>query len=457
MAERELPAPEEPETKAQCEVEVASIAAETHANGLHDSDAVQQATPVDASAQTSLSDAPPETPSKDEFQEVVSTDVDVAAKPQLESKQLPRPVTESRTSFAEVSLDGSANPVDTAETSRNHAQQHQNDEARSSRPQSVQQTPSYASSSASVSTRGPSDRSVSGATSHRLSRASTSTTYGSGKPVLQGVLVLGSFETILASKEAKRLPALKNATQTALDILKSPAHQGANGSAGAYVFFEDRRADVFEPLKLACETRGNALMITALDAIGKLVSYGFFNPPHSTESMQQDGHPPSEHQSPIAQQSHSGRQTPAIADGFSAQDEAFERDVESEKLSEAVVNTICGCFQEVQPGPATTALQATTTGPDAVNLQIVKVLLTLVLQESGGRGLSVHQSSLVSHCMLAASRFRRLTCRLSSCKRFVLSTTSFCCPEAPRIRWSLRGRSIRSLVACSPGCGQMRD
>ena len=90
MAERELPAPEEPETDAQREVGVSNIAVQIHTKGLRDTGADNRSALVDASAQTSLPDAPPETPSKDEFQEVVSTDVDVAAKPQLESKQRSR-------------------------------------------------------------------------------------------------------------------------------------------------------------------------------------------------------------------------------------------------------------------------------------------------------------------------------------------------------------------------------
>jgi brefeldin A-inhibited guanine nucleotide-exchange protein len=176
------------------------------------------------------------------------------------------------------------------------------------------------------------------------------------------VLVVSSFEAILNSKDAKRIPALKAAAQKALDILKSP-------SAGVGVS-EDKREDVFEPLKLACETKTNTLMITALDAIGKLVSYGFFNPPLSSISEE--------------------------SIGSSAQEESFTRDPKSEQLSEAVVDAICACFAESPSGAAAAAIQAATnTGPDQVNLQIVKALLTLVLQDGQGRGLSVHQSSLV--------------------------------------------------------------
>lgn len=201
------------------------------------------------------------------------------------------------------------------------------------------------------------------------SRTSTGSIAASRKPLLQGVLVITSFETILNSKDAKRIPPLKAAAQKALDLLRAPNAVSPD---------EDKREEVFEPLRLACETRTNALMITALDTIGKLVSYGFFNPPTTAEEQ-------------------GSEDVSGDSSRFDGAD-SMVRDEKSERLSDAVVDTICNCFVDIPSGPVAAATSSVTgaSGADAVNLQIVKALLTLVLQDAGGKGLSVHQSSLVS-------------------------------------------------------------
>lgn len=220
--------------------------------------------------------------------------------------------------------------------------------------------------------------------SSTYSTRTASTSAAGRKPLLQGVLVVSAYETILNSKDARRTPALKEAAQRALEILKAPASQSSSVHTG-----EDRRREVFEPLKLACETKTNAIMITALDAIGKLVSYGFFNPPSmDSESIQEDG----EDTASTSKFASSSSEQPVIPDE------------DTRKLSDLVVDTICDCFIEAPPGPAAAALQAATSNtatPDAVNLQIVKAILTIVLQESN-KGLSIHQSSLVSIIVQAA-------------------------------------------------------
>ena len=203
---------------------------------------------------------------------------------------------------------------------------------------------------------------------------------------------MNAFETILNSKDARRIPPLKAAAQRALDILKEPLHAGEDN--------EDRREEVFEPLKLACETKTNGLMMTALDAIGKLVSYGFFNPPHDETSPPEDSSARASVDGEADKPAPSG--LPSIAapeDSVPDAEDTFVRDVKSERLSESVVDTICDCFIETPTGPTAAAIQAATSSnpatADSVNLQIVKALLTLVLQDANGRGLTVHQSSLV--------------------------------------------------------------
>ncbi|KAJ7781264.1 hypothetical protein B0H16DRAFT_1497677 [Mycena metata] len=115
------------------------------------------------------------------------------------------------------------------------------------------------------------------------------------------VLISSALDTIAASKEAKRSAPLRDSTQRALDMLR--ANQGG-----------DRPREIFEPLRLACETRNEKLMIASLDCISKLISYSFFvetspstshglpSPPASpnplgrnsaAESSQTNLHPPS--------------------------------------------------------------------------------------------------------------------------------------------------------------------
>ncbi|KAG5219413.1 guanine nucleotide exchange protein for ADP-robosylation factor [Salix suchowensis] len=77
------------------------------------------------------------------------------------------------------------------------------------------------------------------------------------------VLVSTALETIAASKEAKKSAPLRESTQYALELVRS--NQGA-----------DHPREVLEPLRLACETRNEKLMIASLDCISKLVSYSFF-------------------------------------------------------------------------------------------------------------------------------------------------------------------------------------
>lgn len=333
--------------------------------------------------------AEPEQQEEDE-EEAAVEDVDFEdAPPAIPSKDTKTPVQESRVSIEDPTQ---FQDVELSESQQQGQQQHapkqeaQGSTAASSsssahdlpeRPRSDTVSTANGSVAAAESPARPSTTPV------RLSRASStystrtaSTSAAGRKPLLQGVLVVSAFETILNSKDARRTPALKEAAQRALDILKAPSSQTSSVHTG-----EDRRREVFEPLKLACETKTNSIMITALDAIGKLVSYGFFNPPSlDSESIQEEGEDASQ----------AGKASPPL-------DQQGVPDEYTTKLSDLVVDTICDCFIEAPSGPAAAAIQAATSGstsPDAVNLQIVKAILTIVLQESN-KGLSIHQSSLV--------------------------------------------------------------
>ncbi|KAF9462613.1 hypothetical protein BDZ94DRAFT_1260846 [Collybia nuda] len=161
------------------------------------------------------------------------------------------------------------------------------------------------------------------------------------------VLISSALETIAASKEAKRSVPLRESTQKALEMIRS--NQGG-----------DRPREIFEPLRLACETRSEKLMIASLDCISKLISYSFFAEPddhlsHSTLSPPTSPHP----------------------HGLSSTADGSQTTISQPSLVDLVAHTITSCHTE--------------TTPETVSLQIVKALLSLILSPT----ILVHHSSLL--------------------------------------------------------------
>ncbi|CCA66641.1 probable SEC7-component of non-clathrin vesicle coat [Serendipita indica DSM 11827] len=163
---------------------------------------------------------------------------------------------------------------------------------------------------------------------------STSITSGQGQ-TLSTVLVTSALKTIAASKEAKRSQQLREAVDHALDML----NEGKGG---------DKPREIFEPLRLACETHNEKLLVASLDCISKLISYAFFV----------------ENASPQNYTSPPGSPT-ASAAGLPT------------SLADLVTHTITSCYTE--------------STSDAVSLQIVKALLQIVLSPH----ILVHHSSLL--------------------------------------------------------------
>ena len=166
----------------------------------------------------------------------------------------------------------------------------------------------------------------------RSDSASTQATTGtrrSSAPLSSIVFVVSALDQIAASKEARKKKPLGDAAQKALDAIKR-----LDGSPNPEI--------IFEPLRLATETASIPLTTTALDCIGKLISYSYFSVPAEAQASQVPGSQP---------------QLPLI-------DRAIE--------------TICDCFQN----------EAT---PFEVQLQIVKSLLAAVLNDK----LIVHGSGLL--------------------------------------------------------------
>lgn len=160
------------------------------------------------------------------------------------------------------------------------------------------------------------------------------------------VLISSALETIAASREAKRSTPLRDSTQQALDLIRA-------GQGGEYP------REIFEPLRLACETRNEKLMIASLDCISKLISYSFFAE-HEDSSLQISSPPPSPH--------------PSVLDTST---DASQAHVPQPSLVDLVAHTITACHTENTPEP--------------VSLQVVKALLSLVLSPT----ILVHHSSLL--------------------------------------------------------------
>ncbi|KAL9100117.1 MAG: hypothetical protein Q9163_004469 [Psora crenata] len=217
--------------------------------------------------------------------------------------------------------------------------QHKTQTPESSRPPSPppdkyhpNQSPPTPKNVGSLPNLSPTDGSTSGIrqeSDHASSRVSN----GPGKSstaLSSMVFVVSALEQIAASKEAKRRKPLWEAVDKAMAAIKQ----------------EDKSPSpeiIFEPLRLATENTSVPVTTTALDCIGKLISYSYFSIP----APYQDPNVPSDQPQHIP-------------------------------LIDRAIATICDCFQD----------EAT---PAETQLQIVKSLLAAVLNDK----LIVHGSGLL--------------------------------------------------------------
>ncbi|KAK7402927.1 guanine nucleotide exchange protein for ADP-robosylation factor [Neonectria punicea] len=144
--------------------------------------------------------------------------------------------------------------------------------------------------------------------------------------------VVSSLEAIASSKDAQRNKQLAESATKALEAIKEQ-DQLPNPEI------------VFGPLQLASRSNNVQLTNTALDCIGKLISYSYFSVPSSLPDAPEDGAEPPEPAPP---------------------------------LIERAIDTICNCFQG-----ETTAVE--------IQLQIVKSLLAAVLNDK----IVVHGAGLL--------------------------------------------------------------
>ncbi|KAF2402083.1 hypothetical protein EJ06DRAFT_492014 [Trichodelitschia bisporula] len=171
---------------------------------------------------------------------------------------------------------------------------------------------------------------------HRTDSQSTMATTATHRSTRSSlVFVVQSLESISASKEARKNKKLAESLQRALGAIKSDADPSKLSPEV-----------LFEPLQLASEVQTVQVVTTALDCIGKLISYSYFSTP--SESPEQEGPP----------------------------------------LIERAIDTICDCFQS----------EAT---PVDIQLQIVKSLLAAILNDK----IVVHGAGLLKAVRLTYNIF----------------------------------------------------
>ncbi|KAL1961937.1 hypothetical protein VTN77DRAFT_766 [Rasamsonia byssochlamydoides] len=152
-------------------------------------------------------------------------------------------------------------------------------------------------------------------------------------PISSTVFVVTALDTILASKEARRSKELEDAAKEALANIKQSERQPLDPEV------------IFRPLQLATRTFSIPLQVTALDCIGKLITYSYFAFPSSRPSTTRANEPAAEQELP---------------------------------LIERAIETICDCFEN----------EAT---PAEIQQQIVKSLLAAVLNDK----IVVHGAGLL--------------------------------------------------------------
>lgn len=161
------------------------------------------------------------------------------------------------------------------------------------------------------------------------SRSTTATfaTQRSG-PVSSTVFIVTALETIGTSREARRSKELEDAVQVALSNVRSTDGQPIDPEL------------IFRPLHLASKSLSVPLQVTALDCIGKLITYSYF----------------------------------AFPSAASADDSGSEQP----PLIERAIDAICDCFEN----------EAT---PNEIQQQIIKSLLAAVLNDK----IVVHGAGLL--------------------------------------------------------------
>ncbi|KIV83368.1 hypothetical protein PV11_05400 [Exophiala sideris] len=202
----------------------------------------------------------------------------------------------------------------------------------------------------------------------RPTRSDSRSTTVSRVPVTSIVFVVSALETIGAAKEVRRNKAFSDAVQAALSNVKSNDH-GVNPEI------------IFRPLQMATKSFDVPLQVTALDCIGKLISYSYFAFPVATTNN---------------------------AEG-----------ADSQPLIERAIETICDCFEneatavEIQQQIIKSLLAAVLDDKIVVHgaglLKAVRQIYNIFIYSKSSQNQQVAQGSLLQ---MVATVFERVRVRL---------------------------------------------
>lgn len=265
-------------------------------------------------------------------------------KPDMEEQDAP--AADTREEEDEESDSSDAESEQASEHASEHAEDTSSPAPEAPREEAETSTPAPGTPVLNVPNGGDAPRSSEQIFDHRLpienrprtdsqSTAATTATRPSTKSSL--VFVVTALETIAASKDARKNKKLGDSTNAALSAIKN---EGDPARINPEV--------LFEPLQLASEAPNVPVSITALDCIGKLISYSYFSVPAEPRADNSEVPP----------------------------------------LIERAIDTICDCFQ----GEA--------TAPE-VQLQIVKSLLAAILNDK----IVVHGAGLLKAVRLTYNIF----------------------------------------------------
>lgn len=190
-------------------------------------------------------------------------------------------------------------------------------------PTPPQKSPRHISAGAAEGNQDARTEPITNGHSRSDSRATSRSTADRSRPSMNSMIfVQAAFETIAASKDARKRKQLAESVERAQNAVKESDPELPHPMV------------IFEPLQLAAASTNVAITTLALDCIGKLISYSYFSIPRSVSIPQDDAEP-----------------------------------ANSVPLIDRAIETICDCFQ----GEAT---------PNEVQLQIVKSLLFAVLNDT---------------------------------------------------------------------------
>lgn len=197
---------------------------------------------------------------------------------------------------------------------------------------------------------------------------SRSTTVSRPLPRTSAVFVISALETIGAAKEVRRNKEFSEAVQAALSNVKNNDH-GVNPEI------------IFRPLQMATKSFDVPLQVTALDCIGKLISYSYFA-------------------FPVAATNNAGG-------------------AETQPLIERAIETICDCFEneatavEIQQQIIKSLLAAVLDDKIVVHgaglLKAVRQIYNIFIYSKSSQNQQVAQGSLLQ---MVATVFERVRVRL---------------------------------------------